>query len=147
MNEKQERRLKQAFTVLWFLMLIVILALLYLLFKPQQPPTITNYIGQKGPSGSPGLSVVGPTGLQGASIVGPQGIPGTNSVSTNTIELQPIIQNTPVPGPKGDKGDTGTPGTQIIINVDPATCQLRSKYLGDDDYQILAQLPVPCEVQ
>lgn len=148
MNPNQYKRLMRAFTVLWVSMLIVILVLIFLLVRPQKPPVINNYSRK----GDPGQSIIGPqgsTGIQGLAGVGLQGpagqngAPGVTQIITNTT-------NVPVPGRQGEKGNDGKPGAdgaQLLIRVDPVSCQLQTKYDSDDFWQALAQLPTPCTIE
>lgn len=142
MTDKQYKRVMRAF--LGLLLAMVLLTLVIIWSLHQKSPQVNNYITSKGIKGETGQSIVGPQGLQGLSVAGPQGLPGASSVSNNTVSLQPIYTNVPVPGEKGAKGD---PSPLQIITVDLETCQLKSKFEGDDLWQILAQLPKPCEVQ
>lgn len=144
MTDKQYKKMKWAFTLLCFLMLSVIVSLLLLLSKPQRASQINNFIGQRGESGQSIVGPQGPIGAQGLAGIGLQGSTGDNG-STTIINN---TTNTPVPGPQGEKGDPGVAGAdgrQLLLKVDPTTCQLESKYDGDDFWQIIAQLPTPCE--
>lgn len=143
-----DRKHNKGFTILWFSLLLVILFQLFLLFRSQKPPVINNYVGRKGDTGQ---SIVGPQGpvgqgLPGLSIqgpMGPSGSPGATTIINN-------VTNVPVPGPIGDVGPEGKPGVnaaQLLIRVDSKSCELQSKYDGDDFWQFLAQLPKPCEAE
>lgn len=139
------RKHNKGFTILWFSLLLVILFQLFLLFRSQKPPVINNYVGKKGDTGQ---SIVGPqgySGVQGLTGIGLQGVPGPAGTDGTTT----IINNTtniPVPGPKGDQGDIGTPGRRQILQV-TQDCVLQSQYEGDDLWQVIAQLPKPCEAE
>lgn len=141
MNNQKNNR---GFTILWFSLLLVILFQIFLLLKSQKPPVINNYVGKKGDTGQ---SIIGPTGvpgvrgLTGIGLQGPDGSDGSTTIINNTT-------NVPVAGPAGEKGDEGKPGTdgaQLLIRVITESCQLQTKYEGDDVWQFLAQLPKPCE--
>lgn len=140
----------RGFTILWFSLLLVILFQIFLLLRSEKAPVINNYIAKKGEAGQSIIGPQGPSGAQGLSglqgVVGPAGTPGKDGVTT-------VINNTtniPVSGPQGEKGAQGVPGKsgkQLQIMVDPETCQLQSKYVTDDFWQVIAQLPKPCEAE
>lgn len=136
MNNGQYKRL--IFSIIFAIVLLgVTIALLFAVLN--KPKDVQNYVGQNGKDGQ---SIVGPVGPIGATGVGIAGKDGTDA--------QPIINNfttnIPIPGPQGSTGNPGTPARQIHLQVN-SICQLESQYDGDDNWQILAQLPTPCTVE
>lgn len=134
MNKGQYKRL--AFSIVFAILLlgVTIVLLIAILDKPKD---VVNryYVGKDGANGQ---SIVGPIGLTGL-----QGLPGIAGRNGQTVTNN-ITTNIPTPGPKGDTGSQGVAGNQLVIKVDPVTCNLETQYVGDDAWNILAQLPIPC---
>lgn len=114
--------------------------------QPQQKTIVNNYVGKSAYNVAVDNGFIGTeqdwlNSLKGAN--------GKDSISTNTIvkkettiEHETVVQ-VPVNGKDGKDGESQR---QIIIEVDPETCMLRSKYDGDRTWNDLAQLPTPCGV-
>jgi hypothetical protein len=113
-------------------LLIIAVGLLVLSINKPKDVEIYNYVGKDGKNGQ---SIIGPQGLigpSGESIVGPAGKDGGTTVNN-------ITTNIPVVGPVGEASP------KLFVSVD-INCLLKSRYEGDDLWQVLAQLPKPCEV-
>lgn len=134
MSKGQYKRLVFSIVFTILLLGVTIALLIAILDKPKD--VVNRYY--TGKDGANGQSIIGPIGL-----TGPQGLPGITGKDGQTVTNN-ITTNIPIPGPKGDTGNQGVAGNQLVIKVDPVTCKLLSKYDGDDYWNTLAQLPIPC---
>lgn len=132
MNNRQYKRLITAILFILALLGVTIVLLFAVLNKPKDVQ-VNNYVGKNGTNG-----VVGAQGLSGI-----QGIQGVAGKDGQTV-VNNYTTNVPVPGAQGEPGAAGSPNPQILIEVDPVTCKLLTKYDGDDIWNFLAQLPKPC---
>jgi len=151
MNDKQYKKTRRFFIIAIVLICIVISLLFMFISKPKD--VVNNYYtGKDGTNGT--------TPIKGIDYN--DGRDGIDSVSTSTIvqnktteviktiETQKIIEQVPIKGDTGEKGETGESGIngkQLLIKVDYNTCELKTKYEGDRIWQVIAQLPKPCEVE
>jgi len=91
----------------------------------------TGANGYNGQNGSNGVSI---PGKDGANITPDQ----IAFALSDYLRLNPVATVT---------GARGAPGEQQLLQVNSDTCELMSKYISDDSWSIIAQLPKPCEPQ
>lgn len=129
MTEDNQKKIMRWFTITWFILLGLIIAIIILALRSPQT-VIKNYVGQKGDS------ITGPQGAIGA--VGPQGLPGKVEV----IETEKVIHET-LPGEKGERGepgDQGPTGRSMEWSFNPEEGFL-TRFTGDTFWQVT----IPCE--
>lgn len=94
----------------------------------------------RGIDGKDGLN-----GVNGLSIVGTSGLPGEGVTSQQIAEaVSAYLQANPVMGVQGVSGTPGQDGKTLQLQVNPDTCVLQEKYVDDDTWTFVAQLPTPC---
>ncbi len=115
------------------------------MFLAEQPKIIQGPQGIQGLQGQQGIA--GPAGSPG--LPGVNGNPGHDGNSVTPQQIADAVSSylTLNPPASGQKGDNGLNGLSPIIKVDPVSCQLESQYPGDDGWNVLAQLPIPCGVK
>lgn len=154
MDNKQYHKLL-AFFIIAVLLLGTVITLLVLMISKPKDVQVNNYVGKDGKSikGNDGYTpVLGVDYFNGFTpIKGVDYVDGKDSISTNTIiekqiNTQTIVEKTEYVPIKGDTGTQGENGRQLLVQVNYETCELQTKYEGDRIWQIIAQLPIPCEI-
>ncbi len=141
-----QKRLMRRFTILWFISLVLILAILFVTLRDNKE-SVRRYIDQQIQSAS--LTKAEP-------IAGKDGKDGVDGI-TRTVEEQKIIHETvTLPGPAGPAGQnglngrdgqdgkdglSGKDGRELLIQVNPETGDIETKYSDDSFWQVL----LPCE--
>lgn len=137
MDDKEKRRLNRQFAVTWFLLLLMILAVMFMVARRPEIQT-HNFVGQQGAKGD---SIVGPIGPVGESVKGEKGDPGKTTVIENNTT---IYRTETVKGERGDtgeKGQDGKPAPVLQIQVNPESKNLEYKYDTDSLWTLL----IPCD--
>lgn len=140
--DKDQKKLMRRFTILWFVSLGLILLVIFLATQQNQRE-VERYVDKR---------IENATLSQPIPQV-PEPIPGQNGKDgvTTTIEKQHIIHETiTLPGPVGLPGRDGAPGKdgvdgkdgrQLLIQINPITKDLETKYADDSFWQVL----IPCK--
>lgn len=152
MNDKQHRKLMRLFGITWFLLLILILVLLFTLFR-EPDKQINNYAGAPGPQGDSAYQIAVKNGFMGTELEwlqtlkgndpivkdgrdgqnGVNGKDGKNAISDSmTVEKQTIIERT-VP----EKGDRGNDGRTPQLDYNEETGDVEVWYEGDTFRSVL----------
>jgi hypothetical protein len=148
-DDDEIRRLKRFIVISWGLLLAVVLLLAVLgslqASKLNRSIQVSNTAPKiiKGVDGKDGLP--GEQGLPG--IPGSPGTPGTDGQNITPDQIVAAVTQYMTLNPvTGQQGPAGTDGKNLQVQIDPASCLLESKYDTDAFWSVLAQLPIPCEV-
>lgn len=118
MSEPESKKLMRLFGITWFLLLVLLLAVIYQAFAPRSHE-VNNFVGEKGERGEQGI----------------QGIPGLQGERGLAVPV-PAKGDPGEKGERGEKGETGDKGEKGDPGIDGRSPEIQLNELGELEWRL-----------